>query len=77
MKLKNPFHQEPVDPSKPHHFLATVDEGMSQAASGGAFRSGSQVNQVAVANRSVPSDRCLVAGCHRDREDPIHWADER
>lgn len=76
MKIRNPFRHEPADPAKPHWFVATVDEGMSQAASGGAFRSGSQVNQVAVMNLSVPSDRCLLAGCSRDREDPIHWAAE-
>lgn len=72
MRPRKPHSSQRLDPNEPHAFVATLSEGLAQASSGSAFMSTTSANSLAVTMRSVPATRCLLAGCGRDREDPIH-----
>jgi hypothetical protein len=68
-------HPDP-DPRRNHPFQDTNDPGMGAAASGGAFRDANQVNMLGVTAGMVRATRCALAGCGRERHDPIHALDD-
>ena len=69
--------RKPVDPHRPHPFEQTDDPGLGAMAASGAGRGrgyGSQVIATAVTDAYRRTSRCGVAGCSKERGDPIHEA---
>lgn len=77
--MRLPFRKReapPVDPSRPHPFREIDDAGLAASSSGGFQGMGYGVNyQAVMTGNFMRKQRCGVAGCGRDRHDPIHEAD--
>jgi hypothetical protein len=73
-------HAEPhAEPGRPHVFVQVNDPGLAAMASGGGSRSTGgfgMVTSVAVTDNYIRKSRCGLAGCGRERPDPIHAAPE-
>ena len=68
-----------ADPGKPHAFVEINDPGIAAMASGGGGRSMGGfggVASVAVTDNYIRKSRCGLAGCGRERPDPVHAAPE-
>jgi hypothetical protein len=64
--------QSSSDARPSHLFEAPSNPGMMAAASGGVLTS-NDANMLAVTTASLRGARCVVPGCGRPREDPIHF----
>jgi hypothetical protein len=60
------------DPSRSHPFQETNDPGIVPAASAGGNYQGAQPNMLAVTTAALRGTRCAMAGCGKERRDPIH-----
>ncbi len=82
MRLRVPGHRDAkphAEPGQPHAFVEVNDPGIAALASGGGGRSTGGfggVTSVAVTDNYIRKSRCGLAGCGRDRPDPIHAAPE-
>jgi hypothetical protein len=77
-----PGHHDPephAEPGEPHAFVEIDDPGIAAMASGGggqAMGGFGGAASVAVADNLIRKSRCGLAGCGRERPDPIHAAPE-
>lgn len=82
MRIQAPWHRDAeshAEPGKPHAFLEVNDPGIAALASGCGGRStrgSGGVTSVAVTDNYIRKSRCGLAGCGRERPDPIHAAPE-
>ena len=82
MRIRLPWHHEAeshAEPGRPHAFVEVNDPGIAAMASGGGGRSTGGfggVTSVAVTDNYIRKSRCGLAGCGRERPDPIHAAPE-
>ena len=82
MKIQLPGHhavESHAEPDRPHAFVETNDPGIAAMASGGGGRDMGGfggVASVAVTDNYMRKSRCGLAGCGRERPDPIHAAPE-
>jgi hypothetical protein len=82
MKIQLPGHHaaEPhAEPGRPHAFVEIDDPGIGAMASGGGGRGMGGfggVASVAVTDNYIRKSRCGLAGCGKERPDPIHAAPE-
>jgi hypothetical protein len=64
---------EAVHPGSPHWFSQSFDPGVAAIASGGGSGLGyGTIGSVSVADNFIGKQRCGIAGCGRERHDPIH-----
>lgn len=67
--------EAPVDPGRPHEFVEVSDPGMAAVSIGAAGGRLGGISPVTVVDNYVRKSRCGLAGCGRDRFDPLHVAD--
>ncbi len=78
MKPHLPGHHDEVhaEPGKPHAFVQINDPGLGAMSAGAGGRGGWGISSIAVTDNYIRKSHCGLAGCGKDRDDPIHAAPE-
>jgi hypothetical protein len=82
MRIQLPWHHEAeahAEAGAPHAFVEIDDPGIGAMASGGGGQTMGGfggVTSVAVTDNHIRKSRCGLAGCGKERSDPIHAAPE-